>query len=250
MERSCFMLLVCIGLSACSSSSTDIDSTEVVTQRIWAGVEIEARGNGNTRVKVELNQNRSSGSNIRLTANERLEASAAGVTVTLQEDLDLSDIDYEGTLPVDAGGTQVRITLFRADGSIVNGSTASLPEPFFIATPARRQRVTAGDSLLIAWSPGSAGNEIRLGISTICPVAGGGSSISVQSFEIDDSGSHLFDTAMLNAASAPDLAAGTRCEMDVTLRRGRNGTIDPAFRGGGHIRATQERTVENLRLRL
>ena len=249
MDRAPWLVLAASTLVACGST-TDVDSADVVTRNIWAGIELEARGNGNTRVKVELNENGSSGSNIRLTANERLEASAGGNSVTLTEDLDIADIDYEGTLPIDTGGTEVRIRLFRSDGTVIDASTGVLPERLFVTTPVRRQRVNAGDPLAIVWSPAISGAEVSVSVSTICPVPGGGSSINAQSMTIDDSGSYLLDTGQLNATSDPNVNAGTRCDMTLRITRRSDGSLDPRFRGGGYVRATQLRVVDDMVLTL
>lgn len=237
-------------LAGCSSSGMDVDSEQVVTRNIWAGMNLESKGNGNTRVKVELNENGRSGSNIRLSPSERLEVDAAGVIVILKEDVDFADIDYEGTVPTDVGNTLFRISLFRADGTINSGSFISIPATFDIASPLRNQNFAVSERIPLSWSQASAGNQIELEVSTQCPSTSGGTATTVEWFMIGDTGTRSFNTGNLRVARDSRLVRGGICDMDITLRRERRGTLDPTFRGGGFVLATQIRSVKDLTLRL
>ena len=236
-------------MSGCGATSAETDSEQVETRDIWAGINLEARGNGVTRVKVELNENNSFGANIRLTANERLDVEASGTVVTLEEDLDIGDIDYEGTIPTDAGGTFFRITLFRADGTTNSGSTATIPDPFDVTLPFRGGSYVVGNAMALQWTPGGVG-DIDFSVLTSCPIGTSGRSTRIQSFTLADTGSHIFDTNRLSVGSDPEIAPGTRCDMEIGFRRTVNGALDRAFRGGGFVRAAQDREVDNLTLRL
>ena len=233
-------------ISGCSSSGMDVESDQIATRNIWAGMVLESRGNGNTRVKVELNESGRSGSNIRLAANERLEVNAGGLIVTLKEDVDFGDIDYEGTVPTDAGSTLFRISLFRADGTINSGSSVSIPSPFDIASPVGGQNFSSGSRMPLTWSAGNPGGNVELEVSVSCPSG----TVAVEWFQINDSGTRSFDVNNLSIMRNNSLPSGTQCDMDIALRRERTGRLDPAFRGGGFVHATQIRRVENLTLRL
>ena len=237
-------------LAGCSSGGADVDSEQVVTRDIWAGINLESKGNGNTRVKVELNENDNSGNNIRLSANERLEVDAEGLIVTLKEDNDILDVDYEGTVPTDVGGTLFRVSLFRADGTINGGSFINIPSTFSISSPAQGQSYRVGDRMLVMWSPASPGNEVELQVSTRCQTTAGGTDYSTRWFQIGDTGTHSLNTNRLRSADDGNLVPGSACDMDIALRRQRNGNVDPAFRGGGFVLATQIRRVEEMTLRL
>ena len=247
---SALFLLPMVGLAGCSSSGTDVESEQVETRRIWAGMTLSSKGNGNTRVKVELNEGGSSGSNIRLSANERLEANGGGNIVTLTEDVDIGDIDYEGTVPIDAGNTLFRVSLFRADGTINSGSTVSIPPTFEFVSPARGRRFTAGERLPLAWSPADPGGTIELEVSLSCPAGSSSVTFTAEWFDLDDTGVNSFDTGRLSFLNNNTQPPGTVCDMDIALRRDRSGSFDPAFRGGGFVRATQVRRVANMTLRL
>ena len=246
----CFGAGVAAILAGCSSGGADVDSEQVVTRDIWAGINLESKGNGNTRVKVELNENDNSGNNIQLSANERLEVDAEGLIVTLKEDLDIGDIDYEGSVPTDIGGTLFRVSLFRADGTINSGSFVNIPSTFSISSPARGQAYGAGDRMLVTWSPASPGNRVELEVSARCPTNAGGTTFSVQWFQIGDTGTHSLNMNNLRIARDDSVVPDATCDMDIAIRRERNGNVDPAFRGGGFMRATQIRRVEEMTFRL
>ena len=238
----CFLALAVAG---CGRSAATTDSEEVVTRNLWAGMELTSKGNGNTRVKVELNENGSLGNNIRLSADERLEVIAQGTVVTLREDEDFGDIDYEGTVPTDDSGTLFRISLYRADGTINNGSFINLPDTFDIVAPISGQTHRLGSAIDIIWSPANAGNSIELEVATRCS---GGAQVAVQFFELADSGAHSFNTNRLLIANDSNLDRTADCEFDIALRRERRGTLDRAFRAGGYVSATQIRRVEGMTL--
>ncbi len=242
--------IVAATLAGCSSGGADVDSEQVVTRDIWAGINLESKGNGNTRIKVELNEKDNSGNNVRLSANERLEVDAEGLIVTLEEDIDFGDVDYEGTVRTDVGGTLFRISLFRADGTINSGSFVNIPSTFSISSPAQRQAYRVGDRMLVVWSPPSPGNEAELQVTTRCQTNAGGTTLSTQWFQIGDTGSHSLNTNKLGITGDGSLVPGSTCDMDIALRRQRNGNVDPAFRGGGFVLATQIRRVEEMTLRL
>lgn len=202
-----------------------------------------------TRVKVELNDTSSDGANVRLTPNERLDVEAGGIVVTLEEDEDFGDIDYEGTVPTDVGGTVFRIIFHRADGTIASGSFISIPGTFEITSPARQNSFPLRGQIPIVWSSTSS-RDIELEVLTRCPLATGGSRTSFEFFQIADNGSRSFDTDNLQVAGANDLAAGGVCDLEIALRRERRGNLDPAFRGGGFVRAIQIRRVDDMRLTL
>ena len=243
------VLSACLAMTiAGCGTSAESDSESVPTRNIWAGIELESRGNGNTRVKVELNDGGQNGPNVRLTQNERLDVDAGGLIVTLREDEDFGDIDYEGTVPTDAGGTLFRILFFRADGTINGGSVVSIASPFDIASPVAGMSFPLGSRIPITWTPGT--NSIELEVFTRCPLVAGGPLASTQWFPINDSGTRSFDTSNLQIAGRNDLAPGGVCDLDIALRRERRGSLDPAFRGGGYMRAIQVRRVESMSLTL
>ncbi|MEM6514078.1 MAG: hypothetical protein AAF660_13780 [Pseudomonadota bacterium] len=230
------MLAVVLTVATLVGCGGGVDSETVETQRLWVGVSFEALGGGSTIVNVDINDGGSSGMNVRLSGNERLEVDAAGFNVVLDEDQDFLDTDYEGRVPTDASNTQFTLSLFRADGSINRGTRATLPRRFDLISPVNDQAVTVGDRLLIQWTPSPEGGSIRLDSTAIC------SGFSRGEFRnIADSGFFSLDTGAIPGILDPQVPRNNPCRFSIRLTRERAGTLDPAFRGGGFVRALQER---------
>ena len=231
------LVFIATAIAGCGNSNA-VDSETLETQRLWVGVRFEAPGNGVTGVNVELNEDGSSGNDVRLSANERLEVSANGIIVVLDEDEDFLDIDYEGNLPTDASGTLFTLSLFRADGSISNRTRVNLPDLFTITSPASNQATMVGDIIDVRWSP-AAGGSIAMSVMTQC------SGFTRADFlDVPDNGSYTINTAALPGIQDPAIPRENGCTLTIDLNRERRGTIDPAFRGGGFVTAKQERTVQ------
>ncbi|MEL7312248.1 MAG: hypothetical protein AAFN07_12095 [Pseudomonadota bacterium] len=243
MRSETFKLSSVLGLVAVSSlmsgcGGDGVDSETLETEQLWIGTTFEAMGGGSTVVNVEINEGGSSGANVRLGANERLEASANGLVVVLQEDEDAFDIDYEGRIDTDADATALTLSFFRADGSVNSATRATLPAPFTVLQPINDQAVRVGDLLNIQWSPAVSGGTIRLDTLAIC------SGFSRGEFrDVADNGNFIFNTGAIPGINDPEIPRNNDCRFTVTLTRDSTGTVDPAFRAGGFVRAFQERQV-------
>ncbi len=231
------MSVILTATGGCGNSTT-VDSEVVETRRIWAGVRFEARGNGVTRVNVELNEGSSSGNNLQLSANERLEVDANGMIVVLEEDQDIFDVDYEGTIAIDTSNTPLVLTLYRADGSVLDGTRVDLPSILQITAPAPNRRMRVGEVFDLTWTP-AVGGSIELTTITQC------SGVTRADFlDVSDTGSYTIDTGSLPGLLDPAVNQANGCLLTLDLDRQRRGTLDPAFRGGGFVTATQTRSVE------
>ena len=230
-------VLAAMALAGCGNSNA-VDSETLDTQRLWVGVRYEALGAGTTGVNVELNEGGSSGNDVRLSANERLEVSANGTIIILEEDEDFLDIDYEGNVPTDASGTLLTLTLFRANGSINSGTRVNLPDLFTITSPINDQPTMVGEFVDVLWSPAS-GGSIEMSVITQCS-----GRTRADFFDVPDSGAYTIDTAGLPGLQDPTIPRDNGCTLTIDLTRENRGTLDPAFRGGGFVSAIQQRTVQ------
>lgn len=231
------LAFVASALAGCGNSNA-VGSETLETQELWVGVRLEAPGNGATGINVELNEGGSSGNDVRLSSNERLEVSANGIIVVLDEDEDFLDIDYEGSVPTDASDTLFSLSLFRADGSVNSRTRVNLPDYFTITSPAGNQATMVGDIVNVQWSP-AIGGVIAMSIMTQCS-----GFTRVDFLDVPDNGSYAINTAALPGIQDPAIPRENGCTLTVDLTRERAGTIDPAFRGGGFVTAVQERTVQ------
>ena len=232
------LALTMIALAGCGNS-VDLDSETVETQSLWVGAIFEAKGNGATSINVEINNGSSNGENIRLTANERLEVSGNGLTVILEEDTDLFDVDYEGQIETDAINTQLVLSFFRSDGSVINGSRVTLTGPFTITAPTPNQSAALGDFIAVQWTPAAGSGSINIQYTAQCS----GFSFS-QLRDVADNGLFVIDTGSIDGIRDPQVPTDNPCRFTIRLARDSRGVLDPAFRGGGFVRAVQERTVE------
>ncbi len=235
---SAFAAVLLTGAMVGCGGSNAVDSETVETRALWVGVRFEASGNGATGVNVELKEGGSSGDDVRLSANERLEVDANGMIVVLNEDQDFLSIDYEGSIPTDASGTPLALSLFRADGSVNSRTRVNLPDLFTITSPANDQATTVGDIVTVLWSP-AAGGLIATSVTTQC------SGFTRADFrDVPDNGSYTIDTGALPGIQDPAIPRDNGCTLTIGLMRERSGTIDPAFRGGGFVTAVQMRTIQ------
>ena len=215
-----------------------VDSETLETERLWVGVRFEALGGGSTTVNVEINEGGRSGESVRLSANERLEVSANGLVVVLQEDEDVLDIDYEGRVATDAANTEFTLSLFRADGSVNSATRATLPAPFTMISPANDETARVGDLISVQWSPSVGGGTIRVDSLAQC------SGYTRGVFrDVADNGSFTIDTGAIPGILDPEIPRNNDCRFSIRLTRERTGIVDPAFRAGGFVRAIQEREV-------
>lgn len=230
------ILILATAISGCGNSNA-VDSETLDTGGLWMGVRFEAIGNGATGINVEINEGGRSGNDVRLSANERLEVNANGIVVVLQEDADFLDIDYEGSIPTDASGTPITLTLYRANGTVNDRTRVNLPRNFSITSPANNQPTTVGDIVTVEWTPTASGS-IELGITTQCS-----GFLRADYLDIPDNGSYSFNTATLPGIQNPDINRDNGCTLTIDMKLESRGTLDPAFRAGGFVIAEQERTV-------
>ena len=236
--RQAILISLVLFTAALAGCEVGVDSETLETERLWVGVRFEALGGGSTTVNVEINEGGSSGESVRLSANERLEVDANGLVVVLQEDDDVLDIDYEGRVATDAANTEFTLSLYRADGSVNSATRATLPAPFTMTSPANDETARVGDLISVQWSPSVGGGTIRVDSLAQC------SGYTRGVFrDVADNGSFTIDTGAIPGILDAEIPRNNACRFSIRLTRERTGTIDPAFRGGGFVRAIQEREV-------
>lgn len=242
-----FSMLICVvWCSGCSTESTD--SENVNTPGIFARMNVDALSTGSSKVTVELNVGGSNGTNISLTANERLEATNAGVTKVLNRDTDLFDIDYEVGFDDYDATSPFQVTLFRANGEIIDGSSIFLPPVFDISAPESGQSFSAAGALPIMWAPADAGRAIDLTVTTRCTTTDGSTRIAANSFSVTDDGFENFSLSQLRAVTDGTIDRTRNCEFRIALERSRSGNVDPEFGAGGSMRSRQVRSVDDMTL--
>lgn len=242
------LILTSLALIACNPDSTD--STNVNTDSIYAAMSLTASTAGRTRINVELNVEEENGTNIELSSGERLEASSGSESVTLEQDTDFDDIDYEGTLNTSSSADPYTITFIRENGLNIDGTSVNMPDEFTVSSPSEDEAYDSNQSLPLRWTPERSGEMIELETSTECTTDTGSTSTTLEVFELVDDGSEDWLLSNLTAADGDDIDRTIDCVIDVTLVRRATGTLDARFESGGQITATQSREIENVVLRL
>ncbi len=241
-------IMACFILSGCDPDSTD--STNVSTSRIYANIDVEANSPDRSRVTVELNNGERDGTNIELTDGEKLEATVAGETRVLEKDLSFSDINYETTFNTSSSAEPFTIVFFRQDGTMIDGTSVSLPDEFIITSPESDETFDTSETLPLSWTPERADQTIELETFTSCPNNTEGNDTNRQFFELADDGEEDWELDQLTAATDNDLDRSKDCTLEITLIRRASGVLDSRFEDDGQIDAIQSRTIEDLVLQL
>jgi len=238
------LLASVIACGACSTETTE--SENIASPGIFARMNVDALSSGSSKVTVELNVGGSNGTNISLTADERLEATNGIQTKVLNRDTDFLDVDYEIGFDNTDTSSPFQVTLFRANGEVIDGSSVFLPPDFDVSSPVTGQTFSVDGQLPITWAPPDSGNTIDLTVTTRCTLDTGSTSVSSSFFTVNDDGFENFSLVQLEVANNGTIDRTQNCELSFNLERSRTGSLDPDFGSGGSIRSRQVRSVEDM----
>jgi hypothetical protein len=228
-----FLITAAATLSVGACTCESVSSENVKTSGLLADFEATASGDGKTGVKATLRMSRTSLTFVELSGGDVLTASAGGAPVTMDRRRLLGSTWYEAELPTDIAGTVVRVAFTRAAETSAPESSVSLPASFTLTAPTENQSVSrAAGPLLVSWQGGGQSDELRLGASGSCI------DTLTETVLPTDSGSH-----QLAAFTARKNQETSSCDVTVTLKRVRRGTVDPAFGLGGDFTASVVRQV-------
>lgn len=188
---SILMLTSCGGGGSSSTSNNnppaDDDPIEVIESGITAFIEIESSESGRSDIAVVLADPDaiSSGSvfpgvapidtisrdaRIELASDERLEISVGGEIAVLNAATDdlQNFLKYSGSVNTSTSIDAFRVSLVRADGTIIDNSTANLPEEFMLTAPASGQTFSINDTVAIRWTPARSGERVNISTLNRC----------------------------------------------------------------------------------
>jgi hypothetical protein len=203
----------------------EVESTDVRTSGIYPVVDVRADGSGNTRVEVKLKVGGwASNTFLELVAEDRLTASAGGVTKDLESS---GAVGYAATFPGDAGGTFAIAFLRGAGDTSAPNTTVTLPAPYDV-TLARTEVSRSTGALDFTWTPAGSG-DLDTSLHGGC--------INLVLDTIPDDGAATMAGDAIHADEATDA-----CTVTLTLARTQAGEVDPAFTEGGEVNARQIRT--------
>lgn len=218
--------LLLLPLTALACTET-VESSDVRTSGVFPEFRAVADGSGSTRVSARLKVGGDdSNTYLELQDGDRIEVSAGGVTRTLSE---TDSHSYTATFDLDEPGTEFVFAFLRSEqDENAPRSAVTLPEPFSLQmTTPEVSRATG--QVGFSWDPPASGN-LHWDVAGDCVWSDQG--------DTADDGSHNLAT---DDVRAPTSDAAETCPVQLTVQRGRAGSIDPAFTEGGETVAYQER---------
>jgi len=225
-------------LQACgdpkSSSTSGPDGGPVATSRMTIDLRVESSETGIAVVRANLNDGQALGQSYRLDGGDFFRACVSGLCRTMADNDSLTSPDYIARFDYQAGVDYV-VQFNRQGAQNAPDSRVTLPPAFTLVTPANRQQVTDGETVVVSWSPTGAPARASLSYDAECPLASGSNVFSSGTLSTDSNAdgreSVRIDVIVGNARSSATSPI-TRCSIEVTVSHELQGRIDPAFRNG------------------
>lgn len=220
---------------AFAAGCTTADSTDLKTSGIYATITATGDGAGKTQVSTVLQLGPLSTAFVQLKGMDALTATSGTQTVTLKEFNLLGLISYTGTLDGDAEGKAFTVALTRsADDKSAPMSTGVLPAQLTITSPAASAQFKRGtDPIEVKWDNAGKTDPIEVELSGTC--------VQTVSKTPSDTGSLTIAAADLKPNKEKEMDT---CDVTVSVKRTRAGTLDPAYGKGGTVRGIQQRSVK------
>ncbi len=185
-------------------------------------------------VRANLNDGKAAGSSYRLDGGDFFRACVNGVCSTMADNDSLNSPDYITRFDYQSGVDYV-VSFSRQQDRNAPDSRVTLPPAFTIVTPANRQQVTNGETVLVSWSPTGAPARAELSYDAECTFLSGPNSFSSGTLSTDlnaDGREFVRIDPIVDLARSNTPSTITRCSIDVTVRHELQGRVDPAFDGG------------------
>jgi hypothetical protein len=231
-------LAALVALQGCggpkSSSTGGPDGGPVPTSRITMNLSVETDDLRTAVVRANLNDGRALGVSYRLDGGDYLRACLSGVCRTMADNDSVFTPDYIARFEYQPGVDYV-VSFHRRQTAGAPSSRVSLPPAFTIVTPANRQQVTDGDTVVVSWSPTGAPARVALSYEAECSFASGPPRISVGTLSTDsnaDGRESVRIDPIVSFARTNAPSAITRCSIDLAVRHERAGRVDAAFDDG------------------
>ncbi len=188
-----------------------------------AHMSVTASESGDTSVIAEFNVGNSITDYVAISAGETVLAKVAGLSQTMSQASLLGITSYGTTFTGEgAAGTTYAVAYNRtADDVSAPGSSAALPQPFSITSPANGLSFSrANDDIAVAYADSGLPDPMSWTSDTAC-VSHAGQGLT------GDPGSFTIPKGTLVANTA-----GATCSVTLTLTRTHAGSVDPAYQGG------------------
>jgi hypothetical protein len=216
----------------CAGCST-VDSSDILTSGIHAELGVVSSGDGTNDVHATLYLGNPINLNfVDLTGDDELFAIHGTQEKEMSELILLNIVSHHATFPTDAEGEQFEIDFSRTVDNGAPSSVATLPAKFTLTGPtAATSRATA---IALSWSPAGSGDQMTWQANGDCiDVASGNLSGDTGSFSV------AADTLKKRMGAG----VADTCMVTVSVRRSREGDLDPGYGKGGQIVGALVRTV-------
>jgi hypothetical protein len=227
-------LLQACGGGPKSSSTSGPEQGPVPTNRMHLFLTVESSEPGTAVVRANLNDGKVFGEVYRLDGGDYMRACLGAVCRSMSDNDSVFDPDYIARLDYQPGVDYV-VSFNRREAQSAPSSRVVLPPSFTIVTPASRQQVTDGDTVLVSWMPSGAPAEVELHYEADCDFVSGSDGFSggflAEDANGDGSESIRIDP-IVDFAHTNTTSRVTGCRIDVIVRHELDGSLDPAFDGG------------------
>lgn len=229
-------LVICIMALWSGCACETVEGSAVKTSGLYALVEAEATGDGQLTTKMTLTMGPTSLTYISLAADESLVATVGVQTKAMVKRTLFGATWYEAKFSGDSADLPIKVALNRPSDVGAPSSSGTLPGPFAILSPAAGTTFSraAQGGLNLNWEAPSAGDVVEVTASGSCI----------------DSVSAIRTSPGASDANVPRFTARSgheteTCNVELTVTKLREGTVDPAFGKGGafHARVIRKLTV-------
>ena len=223
--------LACLALALAACTTTESD--DVLTSGIHAVLTATTDGDGSTTVSATLYVGDPIGLDyVQVGGDDRLVARHAGTAKPMIASEFLNTVAHRAVFDTDAEGAQFEVAFERAVDSGAPRSTMALPAPFSASGPASASRT---EPVPIVWAPASSQDAMSWEVTGDC--------VEREASPIDgDTGGIVIPAGAIKKRMGDPVA--DQCEISVTIRRSKPGTLDPSYGKGGSAAGVQQRTVK------
>lgn len=217
-----------------SSSTSGPQGGPVPTSRMTLFLTVESTDLRTAVVRANVNDGRALGVSYRLDGGDYFRSCVNGVCRSMADNDSVFTPDYIARFDYQSGVDFV-VELNRREARSAPDSRVMLPHAFTIVTPADRQQVTDGETVLVSWVPTGAPAQVELGYEAECTFASGSPSVAVGRLGGDsdaDGREFVRIDPIVDLATSTALRPVTRCSIDVIVSHELRGRVDPAFGGG------------------
>ena len=219
------------GCGAKSSSKGGPTGGPIPTSTMNLRLTVESSEPGIAVVRANLHDHPIGGKTFRLDGGDFFRACLNGVCHNMDSNESILDPDYIARFDYRQGVDYV-VSFNRKKGGNAPSSRVALPPPFTVVTPANRQQVTNGETVMFEWSPTGAPARVELSYSADCTMASGPHAYSFGTLSTDNNADGRESVSIDPMVTFDSLPAVTRCSIDVTVSHNLEGRVDPAFDSG------------------